>query len=114
MRESSRLSSFYVVTLYHPDGPEWAKHVAEHVAYLEQKIKEGQIIASGQVVGQPLRAGMYIATVDSREKVKKLIADDPFTPAGIIKSFEIVEWKPFFGAFSNMVEPPPKISKHKL
>jgi hypothetical protein len=31
---------FYVVTMSHPDGPEWNEHVKAHVDYLESLIDE--------------------------------------------------------------------------
>ncbi len=97
---------FFTVLMSHPDGPEWGQHVRDHVAYLEAKVSEGKIRASGQVIGRALRSGMYIAVVADRTELDALIAGDPFAKEGLIASCEITEWKPFIGLFKTEVEKP--------
>ena len=97
---------FFTVLISHPDGPEWGQHVHDHVAYLEAKVTEGKIRASGQVVGRPLRSGMFIADVADRTELDTLIAGDPFAREGLIADCEITEWRPFIGIFKDEVERP--------
>ncbi len=93
--------AFFVVTMTHPDGPEWNQHVVEHVRYLLRLIDEGKIKASGPLKGTPLRAGCIIMEADSREEIEHLIAGDPFSRENIIEELTITEWDPLFGAFSQ-------------
>lgn len=52
--------AFYIVTMTHPDGPEWNEHVLVHVQYLLGLIEQGALKASGPLKGTPLRAGFLI------------------------------------------------------
>lgn len=101
--------AFYIVTMTHPDGPEWNEHVVVHVEYLLDLIEQGVLKASGPLKGTPLRAGFLIMQADSREAVEAIVADDPFAREGLIVSLQIEEWDPLFGAFgaeSSRVMPP--------
>jgi uncharacterized protein YciI len=93
--------AFYVVTMTHPDGPEWNRHVVEHVRYLLGLIKAGRLKASGPLKGTPLRAGFLIMVGDGRAEIEAMVAADPFAREGLIASLSIDEWDPLFGAFST-------------
>lgn len=92
--------AFYVVTMSHPDGPEWNRHVLAHVRYLLELVRAGKLKASGPLKGTPLRSGFLIMKADSRAEVEEMIAGDPFSQEDLITSLSIEEWDPFFGAFS--------------
>lgn len=92
--------AFYVVTMSHPDGPEWNRHVLEHVEYLLDLIDEGRLKASGPLKGTKLRSGFLIFIADSRAEVEAMVAGDPFSREGLIEELSIEEWDPYFGAFS--------------
>lgn len=93
--------AFFLVTMTHPDGDGWGRHVLPHVAFLQGLIDVGKIRASGPVAGLGKRAGFIIMTADSREEVERLIAQDPFAVEGLIDELTILAWDPMFGAFAN-------------
>ncbi len=97
---------FFVVLMSHPDGPEWGEHVHAHVEYLNARVAEGKIRASGQVTGRLLRSGMYIASIADRHELDTLIKGDPFAKAGLITDLQVIEWKPFIGVFASETEHP--------
>lgn len=92
---------FFVVTMTHPDGPEWGEHVMSHVNYLKGLIEAGKLRASGPMVGGALRGGLLLLTVEDRAELDALIAADPFAVQGLIVELAVVEWNPMFGAFAD-------------
>lgn len=92
--------AFFIVTMSHPDGPEWGRHVLPHVHYLLGLIGQGKLKASGPLRGTSLRSGFLIFKADSRAEVEELVAGDPFAHEDLILTLTIEEWDPFFGTFS--------------
>lgn len=93
--------AFFLVTMTHPDGEGWGRHVLPHVAFLKDMIAAGKVRASGPVKGLGKRAGFIIVTADSREEVEQMIAEDPFAVEGLIDELTILDWDPMFGAFAD-------------
>ena len=93
--------AFFLVTMTHPDGDGWGRHVGAHVAYLQDLIAAGKIRASGPVRGLGKRAGFIIMTVADREEAEALVAADPFAMEGLIDALTILDWNPMFGVFAE-------------
>lgn len=93
--------AFFLVTMTHPDGEGWARHVRAHVDYLRALIDEGKIRASGPAYGLGKRAGFILMTVDDIEEARRLVAEDPFTIEGLVDDLTILEWDPMFGALAE-------------
>jgi uncharacterized protein len=91
---------FFIVTMSHPDGDGWNRHLAAHVAYLKGLVAAGSLRASGRLIGTKLRSGFLIFTVPDRAAVEALVAADPFAVEGLIETLTIIEWDPLFGAFA--------------
>ena len=70
-----------------------AEFMKEHLIFLESKAE--QISAAGPMkdakTGLPA-GGMWLVSAQSREEVTDLVTADPFWPAGLRKSFKILEW----------------------
>ena len=96
-----KLLSFFLVTMTHPDGEGWGRHVAAHVAFLKRLIDAGQIRVSGPVTGLGKRAGFIIMTLTNIEEARALIEQDPFSVEGLIDELTIVEWTPMFGSLDG-------------
>lgn len=92
--------SFFIVTMSHPDGDGWGRHVRAHVRYLEALVADGTLRASGPLRGTPLRTGFLIMLAKDRSDVEAIIAKDPFAVEGLIETLTIAEWDPLFGAFA--------------
>ncbi|MES2896175.1 MAG: YciI family protein [Pseudomonadota bacterium] len=102
--------AFFLVTMTHPDGDGWGRHVIAHVDYLRGLIEAGKIRASGPVSGLGKRAGFIVMTVDDIEEARRLVAEDPFATEGLIDELTILEWDPMFGAFAKESSRAPKVS----
>ena len=92
---------FFVVTYVHRDEEGWRKHVIPHVQYLQAKLKDGSLRASGPMVGMPERAALLIMTAPDKQAVLDLIEQDPFKIEGLVDDMTVAEWDPMFGAFQE-------------
>ncbi|KGD73733.1 hypothetical protein HA49_10835 [Tatumella morbirosei] len=92
--------NIYLVTMEHPEGPEWGTFVREHVLYLKQLIRNGTLIASGPLKNTALRAGFLIFRAESLQQVHMLVDADPFAREKLIAKLEIQQWDPLFGQLS--------------
>ena len=92
---------FFVVTMSHPDGDGWGRHLKAHIDYLQNLVAQGKLRASGRAIGLPQRAGLLIFTVSDRAELDTLIAGDPFAIEDLITELTIIEWDPLFGVFAG-------------
>jgi len=91
---------FFTVTMSHPVGDGWNRHLADHIAYLRDLVAAGTLRASGPLIGTTLRSGFLIFAAPDRAAVERLVAADPFATEGLIEALTIFEWDPLFGAFA--------------
>ncbi|HEX8239493.1 MAG TPA: YciI family protein [Allosphingosinicella sp.] len=91
----------FVVTYEHPDEGGWQRHLMPHVAWLQERLKDGSLLASGPFSDSPVKAALLIMDVPDRSTLDALIATDPFATEGLIENMTIREWDPIFGTFNN-------------
>ncbi|GAA3730187.1 YciI family protein [Streptomyces tremellae] len=65
--------------------------LADHVAWLDEHIAAGHVIASGRKV--PRDGGVLLAVAEDRAAAERLAASDPFTRAGVC-TYRITEFTP--------------------
>jgi len=65
--------------------------ISEHVDYLDNQYCKGHFLLSGRK--EPRTGGVIIATVDNREALNKILAQDPFHKENLA-SYEIIEVVP--------------------
>jgi uncharacterized protein len=92
--------SFFIVTMTHPEGDSWNRHLADHVTYLQKLVKDGILRASGPLKNMPHRSGFLIIFAASRHEVEAEVSRDPFAREGLIENLTILEWDPLFGIFA--------------
>ena len=90
----------YVVTYEHPDESGWQRHLMAHVDWLQDRLKDGSLLASGPFSGDTLKSALLLMTAPDRQSVVDLIAGDPFAEQGLIENMTIREWDPIFGVFN--------------
>ncbi len=91
----------YVVTYEHPDDEGWRQHVMPHVAWLQERLADGSLLASGPFTGSPVKAALLIMAAPDRAALDALIATDPFAVERLIENMAVREWDPIFGAFND-------------
>ncbi|WP_299921915.1 YciI family protein [uncultured Pelagimonas sp.] len=65
-------------------------HIDAHMAFIAKGYAEGRFLASGAKV--PRTGGMIIAIGAERSEIEALMAQDPFTIAGVV-ALQITEFK---------------------
>lgn len=91
----------YAVTYEHPDEAGWTQQLAPHITWLQDRLKDSSLLASGPFSGSPQRAALLIMSCPDRAALDELIASDPFAIEGLIENMTVREWDPIFGAFNE-------------
>lgn len=89
---------YMIRTTDKPDAAELrAATRAEHLVYLRRYTP--RILAAGGFLnddGSVGKGGMIILDTDDRAEAEELIANDPFTRAGVFEKVEIQRWRKVF------------------
>ena len=91
----------YAITYEHPDEAGWQRHVMPHVAWLQDRLGDGTLLASGPFPDSPAKAALLIMCAPDRAALDRLIASDPFAIEGLIEAMTVREWDPLFGALHD-------------
>ena len=95
------LMAFFAITYAHRNEARWREHVMRHVKWLQDRVADGSLKASGPLVGEPGREAMLIMVAADRQAVLDLIETDPFKIEGLVDDMTVTEWDPMFGAFAS-------------
>lgn len=90
----------FVVTYDHPDTDGWARHLIAHVGWLQDRLADGTLLASGPFTGSADHTALLIVAAADPADAHALVATDPFATAGLIANLAVREWDPIFGAFN--------------
>ena len=90
----------YVVTYDHPDDTGWQAHVLPHIAWLQGRLRDGALVASGPFDGNEPRSAMLVMSAPDRSALEAIVATDPFAVHGLIENMTVRAWDPIFGAFN--------------
>lgn len=81
---------FAVDITYNVPISEIEPHIESHMGFIDKGYAEGRFLASGAKV--PRTGGMIIAIGKDRAEIEALMAQDPFTIAGVV-ALQITEFK---------------------
>lgn len=104
----------YAVTYDHPDEDGWRTHVLLHVAWLQDCLADGSLLASGPLGTAGVKSALLVMTASDRPTLDRLIATDPFAIEGLIGNITIREWDPIFGAFNERSSMPGQIQRRQV
>lgn len=88
---------FTVDTTYSTDRDKLADVRPRHRDYLRALAAKGVVVAAGPWADD--LGGFFIAQVDDRDQLDRLIADDPYTTDGVAAHREIREWNITLGSW---------------
>lgn len=91
----------FIVTYEHPDELGWQQHLMPHITWLQERIDDGSLIASGPFSNTPGKSALLIMNTPDKASLERVIASDPFAIEGLIANMTIREWDPIFGAFND-------------
>ncbi|MFL6118259.1 YciI family protein [Actinophytocola sp.] len=87
---------FTVETTYGDDPGKLAESRPRHREYLGALVEQGKVGAAGPWADDS--AGFAIYQVEDRAELDELLAEDPYTIAGVAASRRINEWKLVMGS----------------
>lgn len=94
----------FAVRFEHPDAAGWQARLGPHIRWLQDRLRDGSLLASGPLPGTAAAGGsdsaMLIVEAADRAAVEAMIATDPFAIQGLIANLRIDAWDPIFGAFN--------------
>lgn len=93
--------SLFAVTYEHPDETGWQQHLMPHIAWLQDRIADGSLVASGPFTETAVKSALLIMSAHDKPTLESIIATDPYASAGQISNMTIRPWDPIFGAFNN-------------
>lgn len=93
--------SLYAVTYVHPDEQRWLEHLEPHLHWIERRLQDGTLIASGPYQDVPELSALLLFKARDREHVDELISDDPFVTEGLLTELTVTRWDPGFGELSH-------------
>lgn len=70
-----------------------------HVEYLKALIADGTVLAAGPRSDVPGGVLLFAETTD--QDLAELIANDPFTPAGVLATTTIIDWNAGLGILAT-------------
>ena len=86
---------YVVLTVAMPDCAELRARVRpDHVKYLDSI--QGKLLAAGALLGDDGSDGhgsLFIYDTDDRKEAEALIADDPFSKAGLFQKTTVTRWR---------------------
>lgn len=77
-----------------------------HVAWLQARLDDGSLLASGPFSGEQLKSALLIMDAPNIATLESLIATDPFAEEGLIANMSVRQWDPIFGAFNSQSSMP--------
>lgn len=89
--------SLYAVTYVHPNEERWLEHLEPHLHWIERRLADGTLIASGPLQDVSERSAMLLFKARDPAHVDELIADDPFVSQRLLTELTVVKWDPGFG-----------------
>lgn len=91
-RHINKRGNMFIVSLnYNCALEEVDKHLDAHIEYLKREYANGSFIASGRKI--PRTGGIILSNAKSKDELKMILAEDPFSKAGIAE-YEITEFFP--------------------
>ena len=84
----------YAVTYAYPNQDGWKQHVMPHVVWLQDRLRDGSLLASGLFTARSIKAALLIMNACDRSTFEAPIATDPFAADGLIEGMTIREWDP--------------------
>lgn len=98
--------SLFAVTYEHPDEDGWQQHLMPHVVWLQDRVTDGSLLASGPISDAAVKSALLIMSAPDKPSLESIIAEDPFAARGLISNMTIRAWDPIFGMFNDQSSMP--------
>lgn len=73
----------------------------EHRTFMHRLNSLGTVLSSGRTAAGDERGSLTIMLARDVEEAQRILKDDPYAQAGIVKSMTVREWSPVVGTFAD-------------
>ncbi|MEV8376389.1 YciI family protein [Kribbella sp. NPDC056861] len=96
------MTQYYVVEYtYLADTTLQDIHRPAHLAYIQQRVEQGELVVSGPLAADEIPGGILIYRAADRRAVEKFVDEDPFVIHGVVQERRIHGWRPLTGDISS-------------
>lgn len=95
------MAYYAVIYTYSDDASTQDENRPAHRAYLAELAEQGQLVASGPLLGTRPASALLVFRADSEEQIRVLLAGDPFQQLGVVAQTDVAEWNPVIGVFAQ-------------
>ena len=78
----------------------------EHASFMDALVHEGFILLGGPLEGD--REVLHIVEAESEDAINERLADDPWTPNGMLTTVRIERWTILLDGRGRRADPPPR------
>lgn len=101
--------SLFAVTYEHPDEVGWQRHLMPDISWLQDRVADGSLVASGPFNQATVKSELLIMSAPDKTMLESIIATDPYAIESLISNITIRAWDRIFGAFNDRSSMPKAI-----
>jgi uncharacterized protein len=91
------MTIFAVIYRYTDDVATRDRFRAAHRDYLRGLADRGVLLVSGRFGPDEPPGALLMVRAGSKDDIRALVADDPFSVHGVVAEAEMIEWEPLIG-----------------
>lgn len=91
---------FTVEYSYPTDTNPQSEHLSAHLAYLRERVEQGELLLSGPWGKNEAPGGLLIYKVDNRARIDNIVDNDPYVVNNVVVDKRVHNWRPIFGPAS--------------
>lgn len=100
-RKGATMAEIYTVEYSYPDETtRQDEHRPAHLAYLRERLDQGELLLSGPWGADEAPGGLLIYRVADRARIDEIVNNDPFVINDVVASKHIHSWRPIVGPAS--------------
>lgn len=95
---------YYIVNYVHKDLNKREKFLKPHFEFLEEQVKNGNLVASGPIENNSTTQidAFLIFNIQNEKCLFEILKKDPFWKEGLVDEYKIDLWEPWFGDLNNL------------
>ena len=96
----------FLVKYTHTDFEGWKKHLLPHLQFIQEHIKDGDLLMSGPIQDSPKdkKEALLIFKAKDKDYLLAEIKKDPYWKENLVSDYQINEWNPMFGLLGFSAE----------
>jgi uncharacterized protein YciI len=95
------MTEIFTVEYSYPDDTTLQdEHRPAHLAYLRERLAQGELLLSGPWGDDEAPGGLLVYGVADRARIEEIVANDPFVVNEVVATKRVHSWRPIVGPAS--------------